>query len=458
MGIEEYLKIEKTMQEYTYDKKSKKCFEKRTGKEITDKSKIMEIKSNLFIINYVEYNAVRQQMWEKLSRLKSDGKIQELNKVLGDYEQIQHDNLLYLKKQKGVSLTPGQEQTIKEMKRRRLESFVQNIENVVRNSTGNINFLKNTMSPMKAPYDFFVEQEDLGEAYIKSVFLKNGFNLNNMKIQIVEGEICNTLHVTFEPVIAKNIQKTDLYNVTKNVSLTDIINTEEEMKKIQRTNYIRKQLLSLYGKAENDVMFNDRADLEENDIIAVVKAVKEKRMSPAMASSLGIDEVRKENEKATYTTFSVKRLLCLLKAANNITLEYGENFLGEFASLEPICTIIGEVVSNKQNLRFLEEMAEHDDGKERKTIAERDIERANGYLKSVNNPIALMKRAKVTDDKCIIDSGVENLTYSNVPEETKDKLALARTVARQDGKIPQKPIIEGRNIKFDIVDKYKEKY
>lgn len=456
MSIEEYLKVEEAMNEYTYDEKSRKCFEKSSGKEVTDKRKIMEIKSNLFVINYIEYNTVREQMWEKLRRLKAEGNMQELNKVLKDYESIQPDNLLYLKKQKGASLTLGQEEIVKEMKRKRLEDFIQKIENVVKNSDGNVNFSKNIMAPTKVAYDFFTEQPDLGEAYIKSVFLKNGIKLDNFKMQIDKDVISHTLQISSTPVKDRNIQKDDIYNATKSVRLTEVFEAEEEVKKLQRTNYIRRHLLSLYGKAENDVMFSDRAGLEENDIMAVLKAVKEKNISPNMVSKLGLDEIRMGNDKTMYTTFSVKRLLCLLKAANNITLDYGENYLGEFASLEPIHTIIGYMVSNKENLKFLEEMAENNDGKERKTISERDVERANKYLKRENNPIALMKKSHVTGDRCILDSGVENLSYSNVPEEIKDKLALIRVISRQDGKTPEKPVIEGRNIKFAVNDRCKE--
>ena len=457
MNIDEYLKIEKISQEYIYDEKSQKCFEKSSGKEVTDEIKIMEIKSGLFVVNYVEYNKVREQMLEKLIRLKSEGKMQELRKTLIDYETIQPDNLLYLKKQKGVSLTLGQESIVKEMKTKRLESFNQKIEEVVKNSSGNIIFTKNSLTPVRMPYDFFEKQSDLGEAYIRNMFFKKGYKLDNFKIETIKDLNCH-MNISFDPVRTKKIDKKEIRNITNSVSIKDVINTEEEMKKIQRTKYIRKHLLSLYDKAENDIMFNDRRDLEEKDIGVILKAINSGGLSPNIASRLGIDEVRRENGIANYTTFSVKRLLHLLKAADNITLDYGKNYLGEFASVEPIHTIIGELVQNKKNLEFLEEMAKNDDGKERKTIAERDRDRANKYLKNQNNPIALLKNAKVTEEKCVIDSGIENLTYSNVPENIKDKLALVRVTSRQNGGIPEKPIIDGRNIKFNILNKEKELY
>ena len=136
-----------------------------------------------------------------------------------------------------------------------------------------------------------------------------------------------------------------------------------------------------------------------------------------------------------------------------------ENYLGEFVSLEPIHSIIGEMIESKESMQGFKENSQNYKIDKKYTQAEKDREYANEFLNSdkVNNPEAWIRgvRRKVQNEKYVIEVDSNITEESELPDSVKNEICIARVIARQEGKIPQELSINNGTVEFDLDEKVK---
>lgn len=157
-----------------------------------------------------------------------------------------------------------------------------------------------------------------------------------------------------------------------------------------------------------------------------------------------------------YSQKQVSAMVRLLKAADNLTIDGGRNYLEEFSNIPQIDTILLQM-KKSEHVRKMKNLAEKNRKnqtipKYQKTNAEQDKKYAQAYLKSGNLSKNSIKeeidyrKNLINSNEVMVYVGAE--TKEEIPLIAKQKASLEKILARQQGKVPGKVKSENKDGKW----------
>lgn len=221
--------------------------------------------------------------------------------------------------------------------------------------------------------------------------------------------------------------------------------------------------LKSYDMTEDYMQYNYRAIYEDDNTIQVLNGIKKGEFEGTGLSQIDLDYF--PNDREFNIQRAIPKIARLLKAADNITIDGGENYLEQFASIPNINEIINEMKNSKGVQEMFAQAQENiktgNVPHHKKTRAEIDKKYAQTYLRSGN----LTKDSIEEELEYRADSirGAEMLavdfdakTKADIPMDRRQKVSLTRVIARQQGKVPSEVIQENGNFVM-VIDTQKQK-
>lgn len=225
---------------------------------------------------------------------------------------------------------------------------------------------------------------------------------------------------------------------------------------IQRKMQWVKDFIKDYEDSESSSAYALRSNCEEQNIQTILQSVKTGTFSEAY-----------DNNAQDYGN-EISRIMPamarLLKEADNLTIDGGEDFLTQFANIPQINTILlrikksdeyEQMHNNAENNRANNTLPHY-----KKTEAELDKIYAQDYLRSGNisqptleEELAYRESAIRGATERVVDFDAKNET--EIPTDRRQKAAVERIIARQQGKVPSK-IIESNGVLVFVVDTQRE--
>lgn len=207
-------------------------------------------------------------------------------------------------------------------------------------------------------------------------------------------------------------------------------------------------IIEIYDKSETVDVYNRRSNNESKSIKTVLKAIQEQKF-----------RLLSTQNKADF--------IHLLKAADSISLDVGNDYLEQFLQLPDVQRILTERLTSDNLARVTQIALENEQSGNLpdfpKTVAEADKIAANRYLSSDNlkgkTPEGEMKRF---DDhiKDIMQTGIfsiktEATTLQEITTRQNLMLRLGRVMLRQKGMNPGSMQLENGRVQFemDVPDK-----
>ena len=222
-----------------------------------------------------------------------------------------------------------------------------------------------------------------------------------------------------------------------------------------------KNLIASYDITESTQQYSFRARDEDNNMLQVLDGIKKGEFVGEGLSKINLDISKKNTEHDIAS--SIPKLVRLLKAADNITIEGGRNYLEEFANIPNVDKMLLQIKNSDSVKAFFAEARENMKNgnipKHKKTRAEIDKICAQDYLKngklskpSIKEELNYRESIIKGATEIIVDVGSKNV--AEISMERKQKAALERILARQQGKVPS-GIIQKNNAFVFIVDTQK---
>lgn len=124
-----------------------------------------------------------------------------------------------------------------------------------------------------------------------------------------------------------------------------------------RTNYVINNFINVYDNLETEYMKFEYEENFEYDKKFIIDSIKNKKvnLNNNTLSEIYMDGKIFDNNEYEWTLSAIIRLSQLLKCAKKLSEIERYNYLGELVSLEPIHTIIGEMVNSKQTFKEFRE-------------------------------------------------------------------------------------------------------
>lgn len=211
-----------------------------------------------------------------------------------------------------------------------------------------------------------------------------------------------------------------------------------------------KKFIEMYEKTESELQYETRSKMENDNMQRVLEGIElgifRGNMSVDLDGKLYKD-VGEEEFKKQYSIKQLAAMARLLKAADNLTVEGGKNYLEEFSNIPDINYILLEMKKSEATKEMFEMAEENEKNgtipKYKKTRAQIDKEYAQDYLKSGNLKLGSVEkeiegRKYLAEHDSIIIS--EEQDIKDVPVIRKQQVSLTRVLARQQGKVPSKAL------------------
>lgn len=224
-----------------------------------------------------------------------------------------------------------------------------------------------------------------------------------------------------------------------------------------------KDFINNYDCTETEQQYDYRISDEDSNMQQVLSGIEKGVFIGEGLSSIDLNYF--PNDKEFSIERSMPKIARLLKAADNLTIDGGRNYLEEFANIPNINSILLQVKKSESVKQMAKKAEENRQNglvpKYKTTRAESDKSLAQNYLKS-----SVMRKLTPKDeiayrtdilrgaDEVIVDSDAK--TVKDVSLLKRQKTALMRTIARQQGKIPSGVIFENGRCYF-MVDTQQEK-
>ena len=125
-----------------------------------------------------------------------------------------------------------------------------------------------------------------------------------------------------------------------------------------RRNFVIKNFISIYNDFENDIMKTDYDNNYEIDKNFICESVKNKKvnMNANVLSEIYMNGKINNGNGFEWTLPAIIRMSQLLKCANELSIINNFDYLGEFVSIQPIHTIIGEMINSKESIKEFKEL------------------------------------------------------------------------------------------------------
>ena len=216
------------------------------------------------------------------------------------------------------------------------------------------------------------------------------------------------------------------------------LDEEQQKRKMQWV----KDFLKDYEATEKNTAHSLRLSMEEANIQRVINSIKTGKF---------IEEFDNNAEKyvsdpSWYMGKLMPAMARLLKEADNLTIDGGEDFLEKFANIPEVNKLLLQI---KKSDDFQKMHAEAEENRRtgnlptyKKTPAELDKENAQAYL-SGNDLSQPTIQKEIDYRKGILSRGKFRITnerdINNTPLVRRQQIALTRVLARQEGKTPGEP-------------------
>lgn len=211
-----------------------------------------------------------------------------------------------------------------------------------------------------------------------------------------------------------------------------------------------KKFIEMYEKTESELQYQTRFDMEDGNMQRVLEGIELGIFRGNMSADLDGKLYRDVGEEEFTKQYSIKQLAAmarLLKAADNLTVEGGKNYLEEFTNIPDINYILLEMKKSDATKKMFEIAEQNEKNgtipKYKKTRAQIDKEYAEAYLKSGNLKLGSVEkeiegRTELAKNDAIIISQEKDI--NDVSLIRKQQVSLTRVLARQQGKVPSKPL------------------
>lgn len=180
-------------------------------------------------------------------------------------------------------------------------------------------------------------------------------NLEDKKM--IRDNILKYLEIRKNSLIVQDYQfKKEELDTILNISQKDNNNSFNVVE--YRRNFVIKNLISIYNDCENDIMKTDYDMNYEIDKNFIYESVKNKKvnMNTKSLSEIYMNGKISYGDVFEWTLPAIIRMSQLLKCANELSNVNNFDYLGEFVSLQPIHTIIGEMINSKESIRQFKEL------------------------------------------------------------------------------------------------------
>jgi len=224
-----------------------------------------------------------------------------------------------------------------------------------------------------------------------------------------------------------------------------------------------KNFMKAYDLTESKTSYDYRAIYEDDNTLQVLQGIKDGHFEGKGLSAIDLDYF--PNDREFNIERAIPKLARLLKVADNITIDGGENYLEQFASIPNINEIIEEMKNSKGVQEMFAQAQENlktgNVPNHKKTRAEVDKKYAQAYLRSGN----LTKGSVEEELEYRADSirGAEMLavdfdakSIADISLDRKQKTSLTRVIARQQGKVPSE-VIQQNGGYVIVIDTQKQK-
>lgn len=200
------------------------------------------------------------------------------------------------------------------------------------------------------------------------------------------------------------------------------------------------EFLKAYDTTESDQQYYFRKYDEKDNMLQVLKGIEKGEFKGEDFSEINLNYI--ENDKEFNIERTIPKIARLLKAADNITILGGRNYIEEFANIPNIDEILLEIKHSETMKKMFEKSQENIANgkipKHKLTSAEIDKLYAQEYLrngkrlKPINRELEYGSMIINSCNERIVD--VKANTKDDIPFERKQKTSLERIIARQNGK------------------------
>ena len=212
-----------------------------------------------------------------------------------------------------------------------------------------------------------------------------------------------------------------------------------------------KKFIMAYAITETYYQNMIRKQHEDKDIIQIVDGINNGHFTGDGTSKLSYDPEKDKGNQYAFGVVTVGKMGRLLKVADSLTLDGGENYLEEFTKIPNVAEILNLLKDNEAVDKLFKTAQIHlDEGnvpEYQLTKAEIDKKYAQDYLKrgnlskkSVEEELSETKKSLNRSNIIVIDGGSKSI--EDIPLEEKQRIALMRVIARQQGKIPSELIAQ----------------
>ena len=233
---------------------------------------------------------------------------------------------------------------------------------------------------------------------------------------------------------------------------------EQQDRKMQ---FIR-EIIASYDATEDHNQYAYRKRDEDDNTLQVLRGIENGEFHGTGLSAIDLNYF--ENAREFNIARSIPKIARLLKVADNITIDGGRNYLEEFANIPNIDEVIEAMMDSNSVKEFFEDAQKNIKSgnlpQHKKTRAELDKKLAQDYLKSgsmskstIEEELAYRADTLRGADEVVVDFDAK--TTSEIPLERRQKTALTRIIARQQGKVPSQVMQKNGTFVF-VVDTQKE--
>ncbi len=203
-----------------------------------------------------------------------------------------------------------------------------------------------------------------------------------------------------------------------------------------------KDFLSDYEATEKNTAHALRTNLEDANIKRVIDSIKSGRFIEEFDNNAE----KYKSDPGWYMGKLMPAMARLLKEADNLTIDGGEDFLEKFVNIPEVNKLLLQI---KKSDDFKKMHAEAEENRRtgnlptyKKTPAELDKENAQAYLKG-NDLSQSTVQKEIDYRKGILSRGKIRITterdITNIPLVRQQQISLTRILARQEGKVPSEP-------------------
>lgn len=216
-----------------------------------------------------------------------------------------------------------------------------------------------------------------------------------------------------------------------------------------------QKFLDNYDTMETSSQFDYREMYEADNTLQVLKAIEKGEF---IGEGLSRIEISKGSSEFDIEQ-SISKIARLLKCASNITIDGGRNYLEDFANIPNITEILLLIKNSESCKKMFAEAQEHKKTgtiqHHKKTKAEIDKELAQEYLSSgrmskptVSEELVYRAESLRGSSERVVDFDAKNETEISI--DRRQKTALERIIARQQGKVPGEIVERNGMLVFEI--------